>query len=157
MITICATCSNAVDLIATEDGITYRHTLSDPDDHPVVPIDAPPGWRGRCDFCNDSAPTHVLPAQDFTIPHAPTHSSLADWAACTQCAALIERNEWNALSRRAAQAFARQHGRPMRPHERASLRALYRRLRAHVRGPLTPFTNDMSQHQPDRGEKGSPS
>lgn len=145
MITICATCGNAIDIIATPEGMTYQHTLSDADDHPVVPIEAPPGWRGRCDFCNNPTPTHVLPARDFTIPYAPNHSSLADWAACPRCAALIERNEWTALTRRAEQAITLRRGQPMRPHEQTSLRALYRQLRQHVRGPLRPITNDVSQ------------
>lgn len=149
MITICAGCGNAVDIVATEAGITYRHTVSDPDDHPVVPVEAPPGWLGRCDFCNETPPTHVLPARDFTIPHAPTHSSLADWAACPQCAALIERNHWSALTRRAERAIAVRRGRPMRPREQTSLRALYRQLREHIRGPLRLIDDDACQHRDD--------
>lgn len=139
---ICATCNNAVDRYTDDTGLTYIHTPQDPDDHPVVPIRPGTDWRGRCDFCSHWPAQWRLPARSFTIPGNTQHGSEGSWAACNECARLIERNQWTAVIRRClahtknvhptitdAELDQYQHG----------IGALYKALRKHITGSLTPL------------------
>lgn len=137
---ICKTCRKVLNTYTDMSGVAYVHSAQDPDDHPVVPVPAPPDYaEGQCDFCSGTPPTHVLPARSFTVPFDAHQSSGADgWAACAKCADLIERNEWSRLVVRAARAVEEQHGIPAW-FVAASMSELYQRLRANVTGPLRPI------------------
>ena len=93
---VCAICDVALNVSSDIDGMTYIHPL--PADHDPVPVKAPEGWRGRCDFCFAEPGDWIVPAKTFAVPVA---TSAEDWAACNTCVALIERDQWNALVRRA--------------------------------------------------------
>jgi hypothetical protein len=92
---VCATCSVALNVATDINGMTYIHPL--PSDHEPLPVEAPEGWRGRCDFCFTEPGTWIVPARTFAVAGA---TSAEDWAACDVCVALIERDQWNALVRR---------------------------------------------------------
>lgn len=54
----------------------------------------------KCDFCAQAAPMWWYPAKDFDMPALAGMQavvSLKDWAACAQCYALIEANDYQAL------------------------------------------------------------
>ena len=61
-----------------------------------------------CDFCNDSDPAFVYPADDFSVYAVEADGSvissfdyLGGWAACRTCQALIVSNNRDGLARRA--------------------------------------------------------
>lgn len=140
---ICDVCRRVLDTYTDGTGASYIHAMQDPDDHEPVPVEAPPGWRGgRCDFCNDSPPTHLLPAKDFTVPARPSEMSRGDWAACTPCAVLVELDAWGALVQRVAHCHWERHGVGMDLAAHRSVAALYGRLRKNVTGPLRPISTD---------------
>lgn len=97
-------------------------------DHPSV-----------CDFCS-GPPAWRYPAETF-VAHPgeplPIHS-LDDWLACDECAALSERNEWDALARRGllnpAFAAARAAGLLSEEEAIAQIRPLHQLFRQHRRG-----------------------
>lgn len=122
----------------------YRHSFIDRDeDHlpvPVPPSEIPEQFRPRCDFCRAEFPTYVLPVRSFVMPAISGHGSDGDWAACSDCASLLARNEWNALVRRVEAEWVSNHGEEMSPLIVDSLRVLYRRLRKNVSGAVRPLT-----------------
>lgn len=138
---ICAICNRSLYVHTNEDGVTYLHSLIEPEPHPVVPIMAPPGWAGgECDFCSAKPPRFELPVRDFRGPLLDQLMSAGAWSACEACARLIEANRWNELERHAATTFEHRHGYPLNPADQAHLRALYRRLRKHISGSLRPIS-----------------
>lgn len=144
---ICQVCDQALHRINSADGMGYIHTTLDPGEHAPVPVQAPPGWRGRCDFCTDTVASFVLPARDFTVPYNPNASSLGDWAVCEWCALLINTNRWNTVLARAIAAHERIHGHPATDEHRTRLRSLYRTLRRNITGTLRPIP-DQQGDQP---------
>ncbi|WP_027944046.1 hypothetical protein [Amycolatopsis taiwanensis] len=146
---ICKVCNLALDGFTNEEGVTYRHTISDAMDgkdinHEPVPIPAPPGWRGHCDFCTAGVPKFVVPARDFTPPNAPNGFSTGDWAACEWCALLIGADRWPSVVKRAAKHFQRRMGFPMPSKSRKAVQALYRTLAENITGPIRPIEGDES-------------
>lgn len=135
-VVICQTCDRALFRTAAPDYVVYSHNPSDPDDHTPVPVDAPPHWRGRCDFCTTAAAEFVVPARDFTAPNTPNLSSLGNWAACTPCAMLIDSNRWNNVLQRAITAHQQLHGHPVTEHHISALRALHRAVRGAINGAI---------------------
>jgi hypothetical protein len=135
---ICEVCGRSLDLRSDAEGMALVHTAQDAADHEPVPVPMPEGWTGgRCDFCNGEPPTHVLPARDFAVPgYEEFGESLGDWAACADCAPLIERNQWSALVRRAADAQCALNPFASRAMVERHLTAVYRRLRRNVTGAL---------------------
>lgn len=138
-VVICRTCDRALDRLTTPKGVSFVHAAIDTDDHPPTPVDAPPHWRGRCDFCTTSTAEHVVPTRDFTAPHAPNLNSLGDWAACPMCAMLIESNRWNNLLQRAITAHETLHGHPATEQQISVLRALHRTIRGAITGAIRPI------------------
>lgn len=141
---ICQVCSRALDNYVNDDGASFVHPLHVVTDHDPVPVAAPPGWRGKCDFCGELPPEYGLPAQDFRLasPGLLDQMSRGDWAACVECAELINRNRWNALEQRAAEAMSRTHGIPEQGPHRFYLHDMYRRLRKAVSGALHKIGDD---------------
>lgn len=137
---ICRTCRHALDVLVDGDGAHYIHTAADADDHEVIPERPQEGWRGKCDFCSASNPTHVLPVRDFVVPD--THElSRGNWCACDGCANLLrdERMDW--LRARAIASFHAVYGYPMPPLARAHLGKLYRALQLAATGAIRPLDN----------------
>lgn len=135
---VCVECRRVLDIVFTDDGPRYDHSVADLADHEPVPVEAPDGYRGgRCDFCNSDNPSHVLPARSF-LTEMPMHGSDDDWAACTDCAVLIERDQWNRLLDRVWTCRA-ERGQPHGDAERAATKRLWRTLRKNVTGSLRPI------------------
>ncbi len=136
-IMICETCQEALTLVGIEEeGGQYVHGGSKPRDHEVVPVQAPPGWVGQCDFCAADMGTFVLPAGDFQDPNNPNRWSRGGWAACEACARLIEAGHWALLLVRVAEVFKQQHGQRMDLGQVLHLWGLHQALREAVDGPL---------------------
>lgn len=149
-VTICAVCQGALDTVTNADGVSLIHAVQDADDHEVIPVTPDAQWRGRCDFCSHPRADYELPARDFRVPNNDQAMSRGGWSACDVCAPLIERNEWNAIVRRAVTFYTAQHGnadyaRGAARHEAqfvpvdayaANIRALYRKLRQNITGPV---------------------
>ena len=134
---ICAVCRNALDICVTPDGVARVHTLQDPDDHEPVPVEAPPWWRGRCDFCSDRPAVFVLPVRSFRVPGSELAQSDEDWSACANCGALIERNDWDQLRCRVASAMAAaSSGAISEDYWETVLSLLHAAIRANITGPL---------------------
>ncbi|GAA3145477.1 hypothetical protein GCM10020255_023340 [Rhodococcus baikonurensis] len=105
---ICSICLKALDSKLDEDGVTYIHGEQHGDlGHEPDPIEAPADWRGACDFCSTDQAVWELPAKTFTAIN--NHISAENWAACNTCAALIEKNQWNALVRRVKAQYIEKH------------------------------------------------
>lgn len=60
-----------------------------------------------CDFCGAAAPGWRYPAHNFEM--APGIGSHGDWAACDECAALIEAGDRDGLLRRCAESSGMLH------------------------------------------------
>lgn len=137
LVMICSVCRRTLDLRMDDEGAHYQHTFQDSvnEDHEPVPMAADENWQIRCDFCNVDTATYRLPARDFRMPILGDQHSRGGWAACNDCARLIEINQWSALERRIA-TMAEERGQPMHADTRTALRALYRVLRKNITGPL---------------------
>lgn len=142
-VTICAICRRTLDVVTTPDGGEYRHTLQDPDDHPVVPVSSDRRWRARCDFCNAEDGTYRVPARDFTIPGLDGHGSYGDWCACTPCAMLIDSNRWNDVLRRSIEGHRRTSGEQLNEAGVSALRSLHRTLRKNITGSLVEVNEEQ--------------
>ncbi len=121
-------------------GQGWMHSIAAPDeaDHIAVPVSADEVQvRGRCDFCFTDEPTWVLPVTKirYEIPGHGGGGFDSDWAACDDCAALIDRNQWNALLRRVKMSWQDRHG-PMPDTTETQLKGLYRTIRKNVSGSL---------------------
>jgi hypothetical protein len=136
---ICAACDSALNVFIGPDGATYIHPNDHPGDHEPVPVAARPDWRGRCDFCSDDQPTHVVPADDFRVPGMDWQISDGGWAACAACTELVGADDWARLEDRVATSFDRVNGEPMSPLARRYIRELHRRLRHVITGPPVPL------------------
>jgi hypothetical protein len=139
---ICQVCNRALDSYTDLSGVTWQHTyghIAEGVDHDPEPVEAPPGWRGLCDFCSDQEPVFRVPARDFRLPGQPMHMSHDDWAACRVCGLLIDSNRWTNLAQRAATTWEDHHGKPLDDTAKTRLRALYRVLRKNITGSLRPL------------------
>ncbi|WP_026424685.1 hypothetical protein [Actinokineospora inagensis] len=148
-IVICQVCEHALEHYADNDGASYRHTRANgPTDHDPVPVPAPPGWRGQCDFCAEGRPEFVIPVRDFAVMTLPekdadhTYTSMADWAACSVCALLVESNRWNILLSRAMAARKRRTGESVPDEVLIGMGKIYRLLRDNITGAAKPIDSD---------------
>jgi hypothetical protein len=93
--------------------------------------------RPVCDFCSGQ-PAWRYPAETFNAtPGEPLPLiSEDDWVACDECAALIERNEWNALARRGLLTPMGKQAVEMLGEEQvlAMHRGFHKKFRQHRRG-----------------------
>jgi hypothetical protein len=129
---VCETCGRVLD----RHPQGWVHSVGDAEvGHDPVPVPQSQALvvAGRCDFCYADYPPWVVPAREFAV--MPGHMSSGDWAACDECAALIERDQWSALVRRARAGWEARHG-PMDPAAVANLPRMYRLLRRHITGSL---------------------
>lgn len=132
---VCNRCGRVLD---HEEGVGFIHTISDANaDHEPEPVPVSEALvvAGRCDFCTRDFPEWVVPASEFEV--TPGHMSGDDWAACNECAALIEKDQWNALIRRAKAGWEDRNG-PMPAELEGSIPRLYRLLRRHITGSIKP-------------------
>lgn len=136
---ICELCQRALNRYVDADGASYMHSTTDLAFHDPVPVEAPEGWRGRCDFCSSEEPAFILPARDFRLPGKSHQMSCGDWAACSPCAELIEGNRWNEVVKRVCEGFEWISGARPSEADQTAMRALYRKLREAISGPLRPI------------------
>jgi hypothetical protein len=140
-IMVCAVCSRVLDRFEPEDGgVEFLHTMQDRarEDHPAVPVpESQIQTIGRCDFCNTDYPVWVIPVLSFEMPGLPGRFSDGDWAACDTCKALIAKNHWDTLVRRATERTDTS----IIPAEiiRARLVTMYNRLRRNITGDPYPL------------------
>lgn len=146
-IPICVHCRRVLDLVATEHGTHYAHTIADShEDHhhsPVPTIMQAMDRRPRCDFCTTDSVTHTIPARSFDMPtpdSTPTNRSIGDWAACDTCAQLVHRNQWTRLEQHVAALHHDRNGVPLTADQHRALHRVWRRLRANIVGPPHPNT-----------------
>jgi hypothetical protein len=64
-----------------------------------------------CDFCMQSLFVKAYACHSFVYLKgtAMEHYSREEWTACSECAALIDAEKWNALTERAVRSFVKQH------------------------------------------------
>lgn len=141
---VCAVCGRILNVYVSPEGRrAWLHTYADlPEDHPAVPVDLGDGIhpRPRCDFCDSEQPTWELPARSFILPGLSSgpveDASHGNWTACDRCAQLIDRNQWNALRRRALAAWCDRADDPTQQTAvDRQLGQLYRQLRRNITGP----------------------
>ncbi|SES49117.1 hypothetical protein [Actinokineospora terrae] len=147
---ICKVCDRALLRRTDENGVTFLHPVAlGKVEHEPVPVQAPPGWRGLCDFCTDGHSEFLIPANIFTvptIPGAPIGMSDIAWSACSICTLLVESDRWNTLLNRTAATHERRYGEPMPELARTFVRKLHRKLRANITGSAQPI--DPGQETP---------
>lgn len=79
----------------------------------------------KCDFCSAPDPTWKYPCEDFIL-EGTHHGSEGAWAACDDCAALIERNDRDGLALRSIESY------PLRDYiPRGRLRRMMAKLHRH--------------------------
>lgn len=148
---VCGVCGRVLD---HREGVGFEHSVGDraSEDHEPVPVPQSQALvvHGRCDFCYVDNPGWVVPAEDFEV--MPGQMSGGNWAACDDCARLIESNQWSALVRRARTGWEARHG-PMPAPVSESLPRLYRLLRRHITGSLQP--NPVRQEGGGSGKFGT--
>lgn len=144
---VCAVCGRVADHVHGKGWLHVADAISDAgQDHLVIPVRPDEIHTiGHCDFCNALHPAFMLPVRDFLYPGSARlvfpdgdtgrSGSSGGWSACTDCARLLERNEWNGILRRvtASRAEARH------PEVQEGLRRLYRQVRANVTGAVRPL------------------
>lgn len=116
----CAVCGRVLEAVlnsSTGETVDYQHSLAgsvDEFDHMPVPVlygEIPDQLRPRCDFCHADWPTHTLVTIPLTMPGSDeTVRWDAEWAACEECAELIQTNRWPVLTRRAIASFEARYG-----------------------------------------------
>jgi hypothetical protein len=78
----------------------------------IFKLEPEPG-RECCDFCCLESVHKVFACKNFVIPDmgpAFAHESIGAWAACEECARLIDKGCWSELTERALVQFQRLHG-----------------------------------------------
>lgn len=141
---VCAVCARVLNWIRTPDGqVDWIHPFDLDEDHPVVPVSREQiHVEGRCDFC-------LAPDPQFSLPVRPFQNQLsiwvpvdvgtdAGWAACADCARLIDLGQWSAVTKRAVADWERRHG-PMPPPLLTQMKALHRQVRKNATGASRPI------------------
>jgi hypothetical protein len=89
-----------------------------------------------CDFCVQASLVKAYACSPFVyLKGTPMeHWSCDHWAACQDCACLIDAGKWGALADRAARAFVRQHRLPQTEivPVRQQMNNLYSAFRQHL-------------------------
>lgn len=137
---VCGVCGHPLNYREIRGGESrFEHALgeqmADHDPEPV-PQSQAVVVADRCDFCYADHPQWVVPARSFMLMAG--HNSGGDWAACDECAPLIERDQWSALARRAKEGWEERHGVPMPGPVADNLSRMYRLLRRNITGSLKP-------------------
>lgn len=144
---MCATCKRVLDesVSGDEDGVTHKYihiqqVVSGTVDHEPVPVPYDGSLvEAHCDFCHEVVPTDIIwtmPATDFLMPFIGTTSG-GSWAACPECASLLERYAWGELVDRATRFYMARHSGSMQESDiRGWLNAVYAKLAQHATGPV---------------------
>lgn len=131
--TACAVCGHVLNRYTGAFGETWVHALEEDKDHPAVPV--PSGsirTISLCDFCLAPDAAWVLPVEDYTVGAG--GQNVGDWQCCADCAALLERSDWDGLTQRAlAAALGRRQTHRV---DLAVIEAMYSQLREHITGPV---------------------
>jgi hypothetical protein len=131
--TACAVCGHVLNLHSSAFGENWVHALEEDKDHPAVPVPSESIRTIRlCDFCLEPDAAWVLPVEDYRA--GPESQSLGDWQCCADCAAFLERGDWDRLSQRALNAV-RARG-ETDGIELAVFETMYSQLRGHITGPV---------------------
>lgn len=97
-------------------------------DHPPVPVTlAEITANYRCDFCLADHAGWALPAEDYEVANG--NWSRGDWLACSDCAVLIQEDDWRGVADRASAVSG---------HSPEVFGLMYAQLREHLTGELTP-------------------
>lgn len=127
----CRTCGYILNINAFNQP---EHPSTAPSDHPV---DAAPSYMVKlvelCDFCTTNQSPWVLPVKSFAV--YPGGESLGDWAACQECAELINADDWDGLTRRAIEHYQRRNP-ESEPILNQYFTVLYAAVRKNTTGPL---------------------
>jgi hypothetical protein len=77
----------------------------------IIAIEPFPG-RECCDFCCVESTHKIFACKNFVIPDLGpvSHESIGAWAACEECARLVDGGKWSELTERALAQFKRIHG-----------------------------------------------
>ena len=101
------------------------------------------GENLRCDFCSVPDPAWRYPARSFVAYCAANIAgeSVGDWAACDECHALIESEDWERLAQRSLDELIMNHpeaiGAAAALYE--DLAALHQKFLEYRSGPPTPI------------------
>lgn len=94
----------------------------------------------KCDFCSSSRVAWGYPAENFVVVSIGGLGSDGGWAACGPCSELIEAKDWEALTRRAAEAAVKRSGGLLNFQEVSrTLRSLYAQFSEHRKGERVPL------------------
>lgn len=145
----CAVCHRVLDWVTDLNGRNghWDHTSQD-----KKLVDHAPVWASekdgetlyRCDFCNNDHPEWEIPTKDFTILDR-NAVSVAEWACCTECKALVEARRWEDLVNRVLVenvilATGLKNGTYTETTLRQFLRGMYGDLSTKMTGPIRPIT-----------------
>lgn len=134
--TACAVCGHVLNRCTSSFGETWIHVLEEDNDHPAVPV---PSDSIRtivmCDFCLVEGARWVLPVENYSIE--PGGQNVGNWQSCDDCAALLGRDDWDGLTRRAF-AAALERGQTEGLHWDV-FEEMYRQLRGHVIASVRPY------------------
>ena len=116
-------------------GWEHRNHDIRPRDHPAVPVPitdvVEQVEEARCDFCSRTPVTDAFPITPFEW--APGQGSGDQWYTCQPCAALLSRNDWRGLLRRAESGVLERSGQAWTDEVRDAMAGVYRRLRKAMR------------------------
>lgn len=140
---VCGVCGRMLDFWEAEGWMHSIATLDPGEvDHPPIPVsveDAGEQFRPRCDFCYGDYPPFVLPVRDFV--RGVSHSG-GGWAACENCAPLIEKNMWGRLAIRSFTGYKARHGTDNTAEDDAAqltqIKGMHRQVRKNITGALRP-------------------
>ena len=77
--------------------------------------------RGSCDFCLATPILKGYQCDSFSLNGVPLFGGCSSvWMACSNCAELVDAEEWSRLADRVYQLFARSHG--VSRHEEPQIR-----------------------------------
>ncbi len=102
----------------------------------IFKVEPEPG-RECCDFCCVESVHKVFASTNFVIPDmgpAFTHESIGAWAACEECARLIDKGCWSELTERALAHFKKIEGysRDEEPFFRDKFQQIHQLFRDHM-------------------------
>jgi hypothetical protein len=131
--TACAVCGHVLNLHSSSFGETWVHALEEDKDHPAVPVPLESiSTISLCDFCLAPDAAWLLPVEDYRA--SPESQSVGDWQCCADCAALLERSDWDGLASRALDALTSRG--ETDGAELAAFKHMYGQLREHIIGPV---------------------
>jgi len=104
-------------------------------DRQVFTIQPLPG-REMCDFCCTSPTARLYACRNFMwLKHSMfAHESIGAWAACEECARLVDGGKWSELAERALAQFKKAHGysHDEEPYFREQFREINRLFKEHM-------------------------